>query len=319
MNTLYLCGAGNSEGVRLAMVINAREHRWDRIVLLDDDPALTGKDRIGVPIVGPFDALADADPDHDEVANLVARTTRGRWKARARIASFGVPFASLVHPDVDTFGAELAADAIVYNNATIGPEVVLGRGCVVFMGAVVGHECRVADGCVMAANSVLNARVELGERVYVGTNATVIPEVKLGADSTLAAGSVLLFDIAPDSTAVGVPAQVVTAGDTAPLASTQVADAVRHAWQVALGRDDVEADANFFTAGGDSLAAMRVCNELRSHDGIEVSVVEFFRFPTISALAAHLGGDVELEAGAGRDRARMRRAARARRHAAPGH
>ena len=68
--TLYLCGAGNSEGVRLALTVNYRTPQWDRILLLDDDPAKTGGDLCGVKIAGGFDLLSQADPATDRVANL---------------------------------------------------------------------------------------------------------------------------------------------------------------------------------------------------------------------------------------------------------
>ena len=140
MRTLYLCGAGNSEGVRLALQVNARTARWDRIVLLDDDPAKQGTCRLDVPVVGPVDALHDADPAISEVANLVARATRSRRAVRDRILSTGVPFVALVSPDVDVAGVTVGRDVIVYQNATLGPETILEDGACVFMGAVVGHE-----------------------------------------------------------------------------------------------------------------------------------------------------------------------------------
>ena len=59
--TLYLCGAGNPEGVRLALVVNHVEKRWDRVVLLDDDLSKHGSLVLGVEIVGPFAALEDAN------------------------------------------------------------------------------------------------------------------------------------------------------------------------------------------------------------------------------------------------------------------
>jgi len=46
MNTLYLCGAGNPEGVRLARKINRARCRWDRIVVLDDDPSKLGQNEL---------------------------------------------------------------------------------------------------------------------------------------------------------------------------------------------------------------------------------------------------------------------------------
>ena len=61
MTTLYLCGAGNSEGVRLALTINEKRGRWNQIVLLDDDPSKQGKFILGVEVVGPFKMLEQAD------------------------------------------------------------------------------------------------------------------------------------------------------------------------------------------------------------------------------------------------------------------
>ncbi|MEQ9568965.1 MAG: hypothetical protein RLN75_02145, partial [Longimicrobiales bacterium] len=163
MATLYLCGAGNSEGVRLALRVEEARPRWDRIVLLDDDPEKRGLRLLGVEVVGPFAALTDGDPATDGAVNLVARTTAGRRRAGAAIAAHGVPRVGLVAPGVDTLGATLADDVLVYPGAIIGPEARVGAGSVVFMGAVVGHEAQVGPGCVVAANAVLNARVELGE------------------------------------------------------------------------------------------------------------------------------------------------------------
>jgi sugar O-acyltransferase (sialic acid O-acetyltransferase NeuD family) len=208
MTTLFLCGAGNSEGVRLALTIHQQRSRWDRIVLLDDDSAKHGQSLLGVEIVGAFDLLEEVDPTAAEVANLVARTTQGREKARKRIASFGVPFASLVSPDVSTFGATLPQDIIVYQNATIGPEARIGEGSVVFMGGVVGHESRLEPCCVVASNAVINARVEMGRGVYLGPNATVIYEVAIGPWSTIGAGSAVIQDVPARATVVGVPGEV---------------------------------------------------------------------------------------------------------------
>ena len=215
MRTLYLCGAGNSEGVRLAQQVNARTARWDRIVLLDDDPAKQGTRRLDVPVVGPVDALHDADPAISEVANLVARATRSRRAVRDRILSTGVPFVALVSPDVDVAGVTVGRDVIVYQNATLGPEVTLEDGACVFMGAVVGHESHVGACAVIAPNAVLNARVVLGEGAYVGSNASILPEVTIGAWAIVGAGSAVMHDVPAGATAVGVPAEVLFTQDRA--------------------------------------------------------------------------------------------------------
>lgn len=313
MATLYLCGAGNSEGVRLALRVNEARPAWDRMVLLDDDPAKRGDRLLGVEVVGPFSALADADPAVDGVVNLVARTTTGRRRAGAAIGAYGVPWVGLVAPGVDTLGATLAPDVLVYPGAVLGPEIDVGAGSVVFMGAVVGHESRVGPGCVVAANAVLNARVELGEGVYVGANATVLPEIVVGAGATVGAGSSVVDRVAPGATVVGVPARdlgVAAAGGTAPGGTgsggtapgrartpREVEVVLAAAWADVLGSPAPAPDAPVFEAGADSLSALRVAERVARETGLAVSVVDLFRYATIRALARHLTAGAGAGAG----------------------
>jgi sugar O-acyltransferase (sialic acid O-acetyltransferase NeuD family) len=208
MSTLYLCGAGNSEGVRLAQTLNQKQSRWERIVVLDDDPARRGQTILGAEIAGPF-ALLEHAWDSDEVANLVARTTVKRWAARCKIEDYGLSFATMISPDVDTTGAEFGKDTIVYQNAIIGPLVSMGEGAVVFMGSVVGHGSKLGRGCVVAPNAVINARVQVGDGVYVGSNATILPEVKIGSWATIGAGTVVTNNVPDGATVMGVPSKTV--------------------------------------------------------------------------------------------------------------
>jgi sugar O-acyltransferase (sialic acid O-acetyltransferase NeuD family) len=207
--TLYLCGAGNAEGVRLALTTNRIFGRWDRIVLLDDDASKHGTTILGVEIVGGFGVLEGLRPDDAELVNMVARTTPRRWRVHQKLRGSNLPFASLIHPTVERDGADVGESVVVYQHATLGPLTTLGMDSVVFMGAVVGHGSRLGRGCVLAPNAVINARVEVGEGVYVGTNATVLPEATVGAWATIAAGSSVMIDVPPGATVMGVPAKVI--------------------------------------------------------------------------------------------------------------
>jgi len=321
MRTLYLCGAGNSEGVRLALVINRREARWDRIVLLDDDPAKLGLQRLGVEVVGPIDALRDADPSCSEAANLVARATKGRRAVRERILASGVPFATLISPDVELQGVTLGRDVIVYQNATLGPESTLEEGACVFMGAVVGHEARVGACCVIAPNAVLNARVVLGEGAYVGSNASILPEITIGPWATVGAGSAVVQDVPGHATAVGVladvfllaPEQPVGTAAPATTANDQMEALVAGVWREVLGVASVGRDQNFFDLGGNSLLAIQSRERLRQATGIEFPIVEMFRFPTAALLARFLSGASAAPAVDSLERGRTRRASLLRR------
>jgi natural product biosynthesis luciferase-like monooxygenase protein len=83
-------------------------------------------------------------------------------------------------------------------------------------------------------------------------------------------------------------------------------------WCRLLGLEQVGTEDNFFDLGGHSLLAVQVHREIREALGCELTVTDVFRFPTITALAAHLEGvhagfDGSAERGAARRAALLRR------------
>ncbi len=326
MRTLYLCGVGNGEGIRLALQVNRATGRWRRIVLLDDDASKHGSTRVDLSVAGSFDLLREADPALDEVVNLVTRTTAGRAQARERIAGYCIPFASLVHPGVDLIGAQLAGEVSIYEYATIGAAASVGRSSVVLVGAVVGHGSRVGQGCVVAPNAVINARVVLEDGVYVGSNASILPDLSIGAGATIAANTLVLCDVPAGATALGVPATLMQAPGAdaaaieAPQASAPTARAgssvdpatlesgIAAAMREVLSLADVPRGGNFFDLGGTSLKAIQLSRRLGERCGIAADTLDVFRYPTVAALAAHYGGTSDGTAlSQARQRAAMRR------------
>jgi serine acetyltransferase len=209
LRTLYLCGAGNPSGVRLALTINREHGRWERVVLLDDDPSKHGQSILEVGIMGPFAYLQQADPESDEVVNLIARTTLRRWNARRKIREYAIPFATLVDPTVDLSGVRLARDVTIYPNAVVGPETVLDESVVVFMGAAIGPWCRLRECSVIGPNAVANARVDIGAGTYVGTSASIVPEAKIGTWATIGSSSAVMSAVPDGATVIGVPAKIL--------------------------------------------------------------------------------------------------------------
>lgn len=298
MITLYLCGAGNSEGVRLAQTVNQVHRHWDVIVLLDDDPRKHGTSLLGVPVVGPLSLLSDAGPGSAAV-NLVARTTIGRAAVHRRIVATGVPLANLVHPAVDSRDCELGDGVLVYEQAVLSPETRLGDGVVVFMRAVVGHQATVGAGCVLAAGSVLNARVVLEHEVYVGSNASVLPEVHIGRNATVGANTMVAMHVPRDATIVGVPGQLLQAGvATTPVSAAVSGDATPAGLEAqlmellhrVLGHRNAAPTDRFFDAGGTSLRAIELLAAVHRELGHDVPLPVLYSRCTMRELAIHMLG-----------------------------
>ena len=85
------------------------------------------------------------------------------------------------------------------------------------MGIVIGETAEVGDDCLIYHGVTLGGTGKdqgkrhptLGNNVMVSTGAKVLGPFKVGDNSRIAANAVVLSEIPPDSTAVGVPARVV--------------------------------------------------------------------------------------------------------------
>ncbi len=66
---------------------------------------------------------------------------------------------------------------------------------------------------------------------------------------------------------------------------------IAQAWKDALGVDSVGLNENFFDLGAHSLMVAEVHMQLQQLLGRELSLVDLFQFPTVTALANHLNGE----------------------------
>ena len=101
----------------------------------------------------------------------------------------------------------------IHPGATIGKGLFIDHG----MGVVIGETTEIGDNCTLYQGVTLGGTGKdtgkrhptLGNNVLVGCGARVLGPFKVGDNARIAAGAVVLNEIPADSTAVGVPAQVV--------------------------------------------------------------------------------------------------------------
>ena len=139
----------------------------------------------------PILPFENAVPDVDVTAWIAENATLiGRVTVRAGAS---VWFGAVMRGDTDDLelgeGSNLQDNVVVH--ADPGSPAIIGAGVSVGHGAVI-HGCRIENGCL------------------IGMNATVLNRAVIGAESLVAAGSVVLEDtvIPPRSLVAGVPAKV---------------------------------------------------------------------------------------------------------------
>lgn len=101
----------------------------------------------------------------------------------------------------------------IHPGASIGRGVFIDHGMGVVVGetAVIGDQCLLYQGVTLGGTGkTLGKRhPTLEENVVVGAGAKVLGAIRVGANTRIGAGSVVLRDVPPDSTVVGIPGRIV--------------------------------------------------------------------------------------------------------------
>jgi serine O-acetyltransferase len=101
----------------------------------------------------------------------------------------------------------------IHPGATIGRRVFIDHG----MGIVIGETAEIGDDCLLYKGVVLGGTTlekkkrhpTLGQGVVVGSNACILGAITIGAGARVGSGSVVVRDVPPGATVVGVPGKIV--------------------------------------------------------------------------------------------------------------
>ena len=101
----------------------------------------------------------------------------------------------------------------IHPGAQIGSGLFIDHG----MGVVIGETTVIGDNCTIYQNVTLGGTGKdtgkrhptLGNNVLVGSGAKVLGPFTVGDNARIAAGAVVLREVPPNATAVGVPARIV--------------------------------------------------------------------------------------------------------------
>ena len=136
-------------------------------------------------------------------------------------------------------GFKLIARAIsgitrLITGVDINPGAQIGRhvffdhaaGLVIGETAIVGDCCLIYQGVTLGGVSLEHGKRHptLQNGVVVGAGAKVLGNITIGENSKIGANSVVVKDVAPNCTAVGVPARILGGCESDPLAHNKIPD-----------------------------------------------------------------------------------------------
>src|SRR6187401_3249135 len=103
----------------------------------------------------------------------------------------------------------------IHPGATIGRRVFIDHG----MGVVIGETAEIGDDCTLYHSVTLGGvslnqgkrHPTLGRNVVVGAGAKILGPLTVGDDAKIGSNAVVVRDVPPGATAVGIPARIHTA------------------------------------------------------------------------------------------------------------
>jgi sugar O-acyltransferase (sialic acid O-acetyltransferase NeuD family) len=173
--------------------------------ILDDDKLLTGKEVLGIPVLGTrisFPILIN------QGVRLAANGVGGILDINIRIKIFeslenaGFSFPTLVHPRANVETSAVVEEGVqVFANAYIGSEAHLQSRCMVNTNAVVSHDCVIGMYSHIAPGALLAGEVRVGARTLIGMGVTTAIGVRIGDNVRIGNGAIILADV-PDKTTI---------------------------------------------------------------------------------------------------------------------
>ncbi len=208
-NVIIWGGTGQAKVVRPII-----EHYGSKVVAVFDDTHNLLLPFLDVPLfVGwaGFQQWIQDYPQRAEIGFCVAIGNphgRVRVSLHERLSAEGLKAITLAHPSAQIApNARIGEGCQLMAGAIVNPESSLGRQCIINTKASVDHECVLEDGVELAPGATLCGIVHLEINAWICAGATVLPRINIGADAIIGAGSVVIRDVPPRTTVVGVPAE----------------------------------------------------------------------------------------------------------------
>ncbi|MFP5211450.1 MAG: serine O-acetyltransferase [Acidobacteriota bacterium] len=130
------------------------------------------------------------------------RLSNRLWKDRLRLAARMLSQLGRFLTGVD-----------IHPGSTIGRRLFIDHATGVVIGetAIVGNDVTMYQGVTLGGTGKEHGKRHptICDNVFIGNNANVLGNITVGENSRVGAGSVVLTDVPPNSTVVGVPAHIV--------------------------------------------------------------------------------------------------------------
>lgn len=204
MKNLIILGAGDV-GKFLAYNQSLFEEQYNLLGFWDEDPAKVGTRLCGLPVLG-MEYLDAAAPGtlHAAVAMSCPAAKRA---VTEKLRPYGLHFPNFIaRGSWLSGGITLGQGVIIYPNCSIAHETVIGNFVTVNAGCTLGHNTQIGDYANLSPGVHLAGFTRVGELADLGIGCCTRQRTEIGARSVVGGQAMLIDNVEPGRTVVGVPA-----------------------------------------------------------------------------------------------------------------
>jgi sugar O-acyltransferase (sialic acid O-acetyltransferase NeuD family) len=181
------------------------------LVVLDSDRTRWGQRLLEVPVAGGDELLPELVQRGVEFF-VVGLGGTGDNNPRRKLFGLGLTHhlkpLTVVHPSaVVSQSAVVGAGSQILPLSLVNARAKIGANVIVNSAAVIEHDCIIGDHAHVATRAALASTVKVGVGAHIGAGATVRQCINIGEWSMVGAGAVVVRDVPPLVSVVGVPAR----------------------------------------------------------------------------------------------------------------
>ena len=208
MKNIIVFGAGEFG----TLIQNVMSYNRDfQIAAFGDDNMDKSKITTGnVPLFNQGDLFQFAKENEIQTAIVAIGNNRVRGVKYNLFKDAGFEMLSIVHPKalIDTkvvFGDNVIIEmgTAIHTHSKIGNNVFLGGD------ALIGHHNIIGDHVLVGGNASFGGAVVVEDYASVGVGSSIKPGVNIGKGAIVGVGAVVIKDVEPGTTVVGVPAKPI--------------------------------------------------------------------------------------------------------------
>ena len=128
----------------------------------------------------------------------------------------------------------------IHPAATIGENVFIDHGIGVVIGetAIIGNNVTIYQGVTLGGVSLNPGKRHptIEDNVTIGAGAKILGNITIGKESKIGANSVVVKDVPPYSTVVGIPGKVIKRKDFSPLSHNKLPDIEKELFEYLMDR-----------------------------------------------------------------------------------